>query len=250
MPRFPRRQWDSAHHGPVFPGCQMIKVVWVIGILASRDAFAPARHHTWLYLLGRDHAPGGRRLEVNGDGQVLTLSFSRRLIICRGPTGSRPLWNEADSNRTLHQLVKGAHSVIWAVPCCRSFPAASGSLQVPRLSGVPEVCRSPSGVYSAPVDIGFLRQPRLKGCFGRLPISHHQAGKKRKRGNLELCGSRERSVAGAPHLNEAARGQKPLPAAAEIRYCRLRSWALRCSMHKISCKICRENAGCWRPLIP
>ena len=49
----------------------------------------PARHHTWLYLLGRDNAPGGRRLEVNGDGQVLTLSFSRRHR--RGPTGSRPL---------------------------------------------------------------------------------------------------------------------------------------------------------------
>ena len=70
-------QWDSAHHGPVFPGCQRIEMVWVIGIWASREARAPARHHTWLYLLGRDNAPGGRRLEVNGDGQVLTLSFSR-----------------------------------------------------------------------------------------------------------------------------------------------------------------------------
>lgn len=117
---------------------------------------------------------------------------------------------------------------------CPSFRAVR-SMQGRRVSELARLCWLPA-------------TPRFQGCFGRLPISHHQAGKKRKRGNLELCGSRERSVAGAPHLNEAARGHKPLPAAAEIHYCR--RWARRCSMHKISCKICRENAGCGMPLIP
>lgn len=90
MPRYqPGGSGIPPTTAPSFRGANAKRKYEVIGIWAFRDAFAPARHHTWLYLLGRDNAPGGRRLEVNGDGQVLTLSFSRRQR--RGPTGSRPL---------------------------------------------------------------------------------------------------------------------------------------------------------------
>lgn len=112
---------------------------------------------------------------------------------------------------------------------CPSFRAVR-SMQGRRVSELARLCWLPA-------------TPPFPGVFrevANLPSSGRKRGKK---GNLELCGSRERSVAGAPHLNEAARGQKPLPAAAELCYCRLRPWYLRCSMHKISCKIWREKAG-------
>ena len=148
---------------------------------------------------------------------------------------------------------------------CRSFPAVSVSLQVSRLSGPPFPAVGNGFIRSAITAARLSVLPevcsyrpacirhRLTSASCDTPVSRGvSAGCRpaivRQGGNLELCGSRERSVAGAPHLNEAARGQKPLPAAAEIHYCR--RWARRCSMHKISCKICRENAGCGMPLMP
>ena len=122
-----------------------------------------------------------------------------------------------------------------AVPCCRSFPAVSVSLQVSRLSGppfpavgngfirsaitaarlsvLPEVCSYRPACIRRRLTSASCDTPVSRGVSGgcQSPIIRQE---KRKRGNLELCGSRERSVAGAPHLNEAARGQKPLPAAA------------------------------------
>ena len=58
---------------------------------------------------------------MNGDGQVLTLSFSRRLVIFRGPTGSRPPpppRNGADSNRALSNCLACQRQL--AVPCFRA----------------------------------------------------------------------------------------------------------------------------------
>lgn len=54
----------------------------------------------------------------------------------------------------------------------------------PVFPGCQKYYTGPSGVYSEPVDVGFLRQPRFRGCFGRLPAGHHQAGlKERKKGS-------------------------------------------------------------------
>ena len=41
MPRFPRWQWDSAHHGPVFPGCHSKGSYGVSGIWAFREGLRP-----------------------------------------------------------------------------------------------------------------------------------------------------------------------------------------------------------------
>ena len=77
MPRFPRWQWDSAHHGPVFPGCStpyghpsgVSVTICVKGGVRYRLRIGHPRTgvptecqapHLALPL-GRDDAPGGRR---------------------------------------------------------------------------------------------------------------------------------------------------------------------------------------------
>ena len=56
-------QWDSAHHGPVFPGCrskERIRVVRLSESWRSGKALAPSQAPPLALPLGRDHAPGGR----------------------------------------------------------------------------------------------------------------------------------------------------------------------------------------------
>ena len=95
---------------------------------------------------------------MNGDGQVLTLSFSRRLIIAVAPRGAVPLERDGFGPRfvldcypyprqravpfcrsvpaVMRSCLPHCHRVL-TLRGCRSFPAVSVSLQVSRLSGPP-----------------------------------------------------------------------------------------------------------------
>ena len=171
---------------------------------------------------------------MNGDGQVLTLSFSRRLIIAVAPRGAVPLERDGFGPRfvldcypyprqravpfcrsvpaVMRSCLPHCHRVL-TLRGCRSFPAVSVSLQVSRLSGppfpavgngfirsaitaarlsvLPEVCSCRPACIRRRLTSASCDTPGW-GCFGRLPISHHQAGEKRKErkfGALRLPGT-------------------------------------------------------------
>ena len=171
---------------------------------------------------------------------MLTLSFSW-IIRNPWPHGEPSPLERGGFEPRFAAASQGAHAH-GPFHACWSFPAVSVSLQVSRLSGppfpavgngfirsiitaarlsvLPEVCSCRPACIRRRLTSASCDTPVSRGVSGgcQSPIIRQE---KRKRGNLELCGSRERSVAGAPHLNEAARGQKPLPAAAELCYCRL-----------------------------
>ena len=82
--------------------------------------------------------------------------------------GFEPHFAPAGHRRPLRYL---GRSMLPVFPGCQLVSTTT----LTRLSGLSEVCRA-AGCLSLP---GSVRLPATppKGCFGRLPISHHQAGK-------------------------------------------------------------------------
>lgn len=93
------------------------------------------------------------------------------------------------TGRSVPPVCPGCHASLTSALPPRSNPAG-----VPVFPGCQKysLCRANRRRLCA-VDNGFLRHPRFQGCFGRLPISHHQAGtrgkKGRKLGALRLPGT-------------------------------------------------------------
>ena len=92
--------------------------------------------------------------------------------------GFEPHFAPAGHRRPLRYL---GRSMLPVFPGCQLVSTTT----VARLSGLSEVCSLPSGVYSAPVDFGFLRHPRRGVSGGCQPPIIRQVKGKRKKETLE-----------------------------------------------------------------